>query len=301
MKRTTPISVWVGTRKGAFVCRSTNRKSWDIDGPFFKGWEVNHVATDPRDPKRVYAAVNSAWFGPHIHASENSGKTWKPSDEGFALKSLPDAKLARAWHIEPGHADQPGVVWAGADPGLLFRSEDWGKNWQEVTSLNTHPTRAQWTPGGGGMMVHSIQCVAKDSIVVGVSAAGAFRSNDDGATWTPHNGNVRADFLPKKFPEVGQCVHHLLAHPRKPNLLFQQNHCGVYRAGFDAARWTDLSRGLPSRFGFGLAVPADEPETLFTVPIEGPNFRCNLKGKLQVARSAISSLVTAPGAVTEKK
>src|SRR5262249_33070995 len=179
MTRTTPISVWVGTRKGAFRCRSTNRKRWDIDGPFFKGWEVNHVAPDLREPKRVYAAVNSAWFGPHIHASENSGKTWKPSDEGFALKSLSDAKLARAWHIEAGQADQPGVVWAGADPGALFRSEDWGKNWQEVTSFNTHPTRSQWT-AGGGMMVHSIQCLSKDRVIVGMSVAGV-RCNSSSA------------------------------------------------------------------------------------------------------------------------
>ena len=285
MKRTTTVSVWVGTRKGAFVFRSTNRKSWDIDGPFFRGWEVNHVAADPRDPKRIYAAVNSAWFGPHIHSSANGGKTWKPSDEGFAIKSLPETKLARAWHIEPGHADRPGVVWAGADPGVLFRSEDWGKGWQEVTSLNTHSTRAQWTPGGGGMMVHSIQCLSKDSIVVGISAAGAFRSGDGGETWAPHNGGVRADFLPKKFPEVGQCVHHLLAHPRNPKQLYQQNHCGVYRARADAAKWTDISRGLPTRFGFCMAVPAAEDETLFTVPIEGSNFRCNLKGRLQVGRS----------------
>ena len=68
-----------------------------MDGPHFRGWEVNHVAQDPRHPKRIYAAVNSAWFGPHIHASENGGKTWKPSDDGFAIKSLPDTKLARAW------------------------------------------------------------------------------------------------------------------------------------------------------------------------------------------------------------
>ena len=285
MKRTKPISVWVGTRKGAFVFRSTNRKSWEVDGPFFRGWEVNHVSADPRNPKRVYAAVNSAWFGPHIHASDNGGKTWKPSDNGFAIKSLPEAKVARAWHIEPGHADQPGVVYAGADPGVLFRSEDWGKGWQEVTSFNQHPTRGQWTPGGGGMMVHSIQCVGKGSVIVGVSAAGAFRSTDDGATWTPHNGGVRADFLPKKFPEVGQCVHHLLAHPQHPDQIYQQNHCGVYRARFDAAKWTDISRGLPTRFGFCMAVPAAEPETLFTVPIESSSFRCNLKGRLQVARS----------------
>lgn len=285
MKRKEPLSVWVGTRKGAFVFRTTDRKTWDVDGPHFRGWEVNHIAADPRDPTRVYAAVNSAWFGPHIHASANGGKTWKPSDDGYEIKSMPGTKLARTWHIEPGPANRPGLVYAGADPGVLFRSENWGKSWQEVTSLNNHATRGQWTAGGGGMMVHSIQCIGKESIVVGLSAAGAFRSTDDGATWSPYNGGVRADFHPKKFPEVGQCVHHLLAHPRNPEMLYQQNHCGVYRGKFDGKKWTDLSKGLPSRFGFCLAVPADEPETLFTVPIESPDFRCTPDGRLRVARS----------------
>jgi len=285
MKSTGRVSVWVGTRKGAFVFRSKNRKNWDVDGPFFRGSEVNHIAPDPRNPKLLYAAVNSAWFGPHIHASTNGGKSWKLSEEGFEIKSLPGTKMARVWHVEPGHADQPGVVYAGADPGVLFRSENWGKSWHEVTSLNRHKTRSKWSPGGGGMMVHSIQCVSKESVVVGLSVAGAFRSDDNAATWTPHNGGVLADFQPKKFPEVGQCVHKLLAHPRNPKMLYQQNHCGVYRAHYDAKRWTDLSAGLPSRFGFCLAVPADEPETLFTVPMESPSFRCNLNGRLQVARS----------------
>jgi len=135
------------------------------------------------------------------------------------------------------------------------------------------------------MCLHSIQALGKGRMVVAISAAGAFRTEDGGATWAPFNGGVRADFLPEKRPEVGQCVHKLLAHPRNPEALYQQNHCGIYRARFGAQRWTDISRGLPSRFGFGLAVPAAEPETLFTVPIDSPEYRCSPAGKFRVARS----------------
>jgi len=135
------------------------------------------------------------------------------------------------------------------------------------------------------MCLHSIQCLGKGRVIAAISAAGAFRSFDSGATWEPFNQNVRADFLPDKFPEVGQCVHKLLAHPGNPELLFQQNHCGVYRAKLSGKKWTDITRGLPSRFGFGLAVPAAEPETLFTVPLQGAEYRCNLNGSLSVARS----------------
>ena len=279
------IEIWLGTRKGAFVARSKDRVKWKIDGPLLKGQEIHHVVQDHRDPKRYYAAVNSAWFGPHIHSSTDGGKTWNISDKGLELRGVPDQSLKRVWHIEPGHADEPGVVYAGCDPGALFRSADWGQSWDLVESLTLHPTRSKWMPGAGGMCLHSIQCLGQGRMVVAISAAGAFRTSDGGANWEPYNGGVRADFLPDKFPEVGQCVHKLLAHPANPEALYQQNHCGVYKGKLTGKKWTDITRGLPSRFGFGLAVPEAEPETLFTVPHQGAEYRCNLDGQLAVARS----------------
>jgi hypothetical protein len=279
------LQIWVGTRKGAFAFRTRDRKKWDIEGPYFPGEEVNHVAQDPRDPRRMYAAAGTTWFGPHLQASTDGGKTWKLSENGLTVASLPGATLKRLWHIAPGAADEPGVVYAGADPGVLFRSSDYGENWQMVEGLSQHPSRSKWTEGGGGMMVHSIQCLGKGRVIVGLSVAGAFRSTDSGKTWEPFNGGVLADFAPNKFPEVGQCVHKLLAHPRKRDALYQQNHCGVYRSRFGAKKWTDISKGLPSRFGFALAVPAAEEQTLFTVPIIGPGQRYVTDGKLRVGRS----------------
>jgi photosystem II stability/assembly factor-like uncharacterized protein len=285
MPSKSPVRIWVGTRKGAFLFSSKDRKKWNTAGPFFAGEEVHHVAQDARDPKRHYAAVGNAWFGPHLYASTNNGKSWQLSENGLAVKDIPDATLKRIWHIAPGADDEPGVVYLGADPGVLFRSGDHGANWEMVAGLSIHPTRAKWTPGAGGMMVHSIQCLGKGRLIVGISAAGAFRSNDGGKTWEPFNGNVRADFLPDKLPEVGQCVHKLKAHPHNPEALYQQNHCGVYRADFTGKEWTDISKGLPTRFGFALAVPAAEKQTLFTIPIDSAERRYVPQGKLRVARS----------------
>ena len=206
------LTLWIGMRKGAFAARTKDRRAWKLEGPHLRGNEINHVVADPRDPKRVYATVTNGWFGAHIHASADGGKTWNVSENGLELSGVPDQSLKRIWHIEPGHADEPGVVYAGADPGA------------------------------GGMCLHSIQCLGKGRIVVAISAAGAFRSLDNGATWEPHNGGVRADFMPEKFPEVGQCVHKLLAHPRDPETLYQQNHCGVYRGKFTGKKWTDINK-----------------------------------------------------------
>jgi hypothetical protein len=280
-----PVAIWIGTRKGAFVARSKDRRTWKIEGPHFRGLEVNHVAQDPREPNRYYAAVNSEWFGPHIHSSEDGGKTWHLAEQGLELKGIAGESLKRVWHIHPAPADEPRVVYAGGDPGVLFRSEDWGQSWSQVSSLTLHETRGKWTPGAGGMCLHSIQCLGGGRMIVGISAAGAFRSTDAGGTWEPFNQRVLCDFRPDKFPEVGQCVHKLLSHPGNPQQLYQQNHCGVYRAKFDAKKWTDINKGLPTRFGFGLALPAAEPETLFTVPMESPAYRANLNGRLEVGRS----------------
>lgn len=285
MARKSSLKIWVGTRKGAFVFSSKDRKKWNFEGPFLSGQEVHHVAQDPRDPKRLYAAAGTAWFGPHLHASEDGGKTWKLSEKGLEVKGIPEATLKRIWHIAPGAEDEPGVIYLGADPGVLFRSADYGANWEMVTGLSQHATRSKWMPGAGGMTVHSIQCLGQGRLIVGISAAGSFRTSDGGKTWEPFNGGVLADFLPEKYPEVGQCVHKLLAHPRNRTALYQQNHCGVYRAGFTAQKWTDISKGLPSRFGFALAVPSAEEQTLFTVPAVSPEHRFVPQGKLRVARS----------------
>src|ERR1035437_4719897 len=117
MPKTDTVSVWAGTRKGAFVFRSSNRKTWRMEGPFFRGWEVNHVAQDPREPERYYAAINSAWFGAHIHASTDGGKNWALSEAGLEVKCLPETSLKRVWHVEPGAADEPAAVYAGGEPG----------------------------------------------------------------------------------------------------------------------------------------------------------------------------------------
>ncbi len=232
-----PVRIWVGTRKGAFVFSSKDRKKWEPAGHFFGGQEVHHVAQDPRDPKRYYAAVGNAWFGPHLHVSSDGGKKWEISEKGLEVKGIvgkfwqvnekgmelkesPDAPLKRIWHIAPGADDEPGVVYLGADPGVLFRSGDNGANWEMVDGLCNHPTREKWNPGAGGMMVHSIQCLGKGRLIVGISAAGAFRSSDSGKTWEPFNGNVLVSFGPEKFPEVGQCVHKMKAHPQKSRSAF---------------------------------------------------------------------------------
>lgn len=282
------VVLMVGTHKGGFLFTSDlDRKKWRMHGPFFKGTDVHHMVMDTRSEPTIFASVNSTWWGPGVRMSKDFGENWLEPESDIRFEEGSDKKVKRVWCVEPGRRSEPNVLFAGADPGVLFKSEDGGKNWAEVEALTHHSTRDKWTPGMGGMMVHSICLHSEDANVmhVGVSAAGTFSTEDNGQSWQARNKGVRADFLPDKYPEVGQCVHHMAVHPAKPDVLYQQNHDGVYRSDNAGKDWIDLSDNLPSRFGFPLQIHPHDPDTIYVIPEEGAEFRCPVDAEFAVFRS----------------
>jgi photosystem II stability/assembly factor-like uncharacterized protein len=282
-----PVVVLAGTKKGLFLFRSDElRQGWTLDGPYLVGWSVYHAILDPRDGV-LHACTNHEVYGATVHRSRDLGKTWEHA-ENLGLPDDSELKLERTWHVEPGHADQPGTLWLGAAPGVLFRSNDGGAIWEVIEGLLAHPTRERWFPGAGGMCCHSIQLDPADAnhLHIGISAAGVFRTDDGGEQWTPVNSGTAADFLPDPYPEVGQCVHKLLRCAESPR-LWQQNHCGVYRSDDGGDSWQRLDgNGLPSGFGFALALHPRDPDTAFVVPIEGAENRVTSDGRLGVYRTS---------------
>ncbi len=282
------VIVLVGTRKGAFLCRSDKRRrNWKIEGPWFTGNMIHHFIYDPRGRGALFAAVNNDWFGSDLHRSADWGRTWQKTNDGIRYAADSGLSVKRIWHIRPGRLSEPGVVYAGVDPAGLFRSSNGGAAWEEVLGLNRHPTRDKWTPGAGGMILHTILLPPEnpERIYVAISAAGVFRSDDGGKSWQPRNKNTRADFLPTTFPEVGQCVHKLVLAPGSADLLYQQNHCGVYRSESAGDDWADISKGLPSRFGFPMAVHPRDSRMIWALPHVGAEFRVFPKGAVVAYRS----------------
>jgi photosystem II stability/assembly factor-like uncharacterized protein len=260
------VLVLVGTKKGGFILESDrNRANWSLRGPFAEGWPLLHVNYDP-STGTIYAGGGSEWFGPAVWRSTDRGKTWSHSGEGLTYGD-DGPKVKRIWHVMAAH----GALYAGVEPAGLFRSDDGGVTWTHVRGLRDHPTCPDWGPGNGGLCLHSIVAHPTDPrrMWVGISAVGTFYTEDGGATWEPRNRAVRAEFLPNKYPETGQCVHKLLGAPGDGSLLYQQNHCGVYRS-FDAgANWEEVSGGLPSDFGFPFGVHPRDPRTVWVIPLNG--------------------------------
>ncbi|HXG40465.1 MAG TPA: hypothetical protein VNJ28_05940 [Candidatus Limnocylindrales bacterium] len=294
----TRVRVLVGTRKGAFVLSADGaRERWTVDGPHFGGWEVFHVSGSPADPDRLYAATWTDWHGQVVQRSDDGGRSWAAVGNEFVYEGDPgthqwyDGSLRpwafkRVWRLEPS-LDDPGTVYAGVEDAALFRSVDGGHTWHELAGLRRHGTGPSWQPGAGGLCLHTIlfDPTEPDGIVVAISAAGAFRSDDGGASWRPINRGLRSDFLPEPEAEVGHCVHRIAAHPSRPDVLFMQKHWDVMRSDDGGERWREVSGNLPSDFGFAIAVHAHEPETVYVVPITSDSLHYPPDGALRVYRS----------------
>ncbi|MDQ2868617.1 MAG: exo-alpha-sialidase [Verrucomicrobiota bacterium] len=310
------VRVLVGTRKGAFILTSDGaRKNWKVDGPHFAGWEIYHVKGSPVDPNRIYASQSSAWFGQIMQRSDDGGKTWsqpgfapdepKTTPEGmpktesnkFVYDGVPGTHMwydgtqhpwefKRVWHLEPSLTD-PDVCYAGVEDAALFQTKDGGRSWRELSGLRKHDTGPKWQPGAGGMCLHTILLDAKNPgrIYVAISAAGAFRSDDDAQTWQPINHGLHSPYIPDPHAEVGHCVHRLAMHPARPDTIYMQKHWDVMRSDDAGDNWREVSGNLPSDFGFPIDVHAHEPETVYVVPIKSDSEHFPPDGKLRVFRS----------------
>ncbi len=274
----------VGTAKGAFIFSSKDgRRTWRVSGPHFKGTPVFHLAYDQRNDI-VFAGVNSFQWGPTVARSFDLGKTWdRPKNQPKFPKGS-SLSVKNIWHVEPSTEEEPETVYAGVDPAVLFKSNDKGASWVINEALLNHETREKWTPGFGGLCLHSILIDPKDPRMqhIGISAVGTMFTSDGGLSWEFQNKNVRADFLPNKFPVFGQCVHKIVRHSQRPNLIYQQNHCGQYKSEDNGKTWIDMQNNLPSRFGFPIAVDANDPDRVYTLPLEGGENRVPPKGRIAV-------------------
>lgn len=188
--------------------------------------------------------------------------------------------------IEAGRADEPETVYAGVDPASLWISRDAGKTWTLNAHLAHHPTRERWEPGAGGLCLHTIvpDYANPSRMWIGISAVGCMRTDDGGESWQFLNKNVRASFLPDPYPEFGQCIHRFVQHPTNPNVLYQQNHCGIYKSTNAGDDWTDIQHNLPSEFGFPIALDAHHPDTVYVV-VEDPMVRDNVGKQFTIYRT----------------
>ncbi len=258
----------VGSRKGLFALEGEPAAGFAIVTRAFVGEPVDYAMRDRRTG-RLFASVTSPFWGPRIWFTDGApDDEWQPA-LGVALPKGGTAALKRIWVITPGEAD--GLIYAGGDPGVLFESRDGGATWALNRALWEHPTRPRWRRDSGGLSVHSIAPWPCDPqrLVLAISAAGVWLTEDGGATWEHGNAGIVADYLPEaaRTTAIDLCVHHLERAPRRPERLFLQFHGGVYRSDDGGRTWTDIAGGLPHDFGFPVVLDPADPDSAYVIPV----------------------------------
>jgi hypothetical protein len=273
--------VFVGTRKGAWIFRSKDRGDWSVEGPLHLGQIVNHLVLDPRDGETLMMAAKTGHLGPTIFRSADGGRTFTEARIPPAFPRSDDSRARSVDHtfwLSPGHASEPGVWWAGTSPPALFVTEDGGETWSGVAGFNDHPKYWDWCPADGGTpdgaLLNQVIVDPRDPahLYVATSTAGVFESRDRGATWAPLNKGVEANFLPDPYPEYGQDAHWIALAPSRPDRIWQQNHCGVYRVDRPDDRWTRIGSAMPREIGdigFTITPHPRDADTAWIFPMDG--------------------------------
>lgn len=288
---TVAVHLLVGTTKGAFILTSTDRDVWDVSGPHCNGWTINHMAGDP-DSGTLWAGGGGDWYGAGVWRSSDGGATWtlcklSPGQMDEWAANDPDFAAMIGWEDTPALFDDlhsvwalhhaHGALWAGAKPGTLLKSTDGGLSWQRNDALADFEGREDWSPGGAGLTLHTIVTAPDDpgKIWLGISAAGVFASEDGGQSWERRNRLSNAEACKHhdhpagpRDGQTGHCVHNMVRAPGS-DLLYQQNHHGVWRSNDGGRHWDDITTGLPSTFGFPIVVDPNDPQVIWTLPLNG--------------------------------
>ncbi len=283
------VLLMVGTIKGVFLLRSNReRRRWEVAGPYFPGHSIYALAYDGRAGRhRLWAATHTFW-GTYLRSSDDFGKAWmNPAEASLKFPTETGAVLNNIWQICLGRAEEPDVLYCGAEPAALFESRDGGETWSLVRGLFDHPHRARWVPGNGGLTLHTIAPDPSDKgrMYVGISSGGVYGTEDGGHNWRALNRGIRVVFQPERYPEFGQCVHKFVLHPARPERLFLQNHWGLYRSDDSGESWVDIANGVPSDFGFAIVMHPHNPDCVYILPVESDEFRCAPEGRLRVYRT----------------
>ncbi|MCB4455147.1 exo-alpha-sialidase [Leisingera sp. McT4-56] len=285
---TASARILLGTTKGAFVL-TPDGKGWSVSGPHCDGWCINHVIGDP-DSGTLWAGGGGDWPGAGVWRCED-GKTWELSklsngqiDDWAAADpetaaffkwepaEVPFDDLKAVWSLHRAH----GVLYAGTNPAALLSSKDGGRTWERNSALDNHPSRESWNPGAAGLVLHTMLSDPTDAgkFWLGISAAGVFATEDGGNSWERRNrlsnDTVCTEHRHPAAPrdgETGHCVHNMQRGPG--DLLYQQNHHGTYRSTDGGRTWSDITAGLPSTFGFPVAIHPRNPDVIWVLPLNG--------------------------------
>jgi photosystem II stability/assembly factor-like uncharacterized protein len=211
------------------------------------------LAVDPADPDTVYAGL----LGGGVRRTLDGGRGWAdcrlPADDVFSIAVSP----------------VDGAVFAGTEPSALYRSDDHGESWRELTGLLELPSRPTWSFPPRPWTSH-VRWIAPsphdaDVLLAGIELGGLMRSTDGGETWEDHRPGAQRD------------VHSLAWHPEAEGVAYEAGGGGAAWSEDWGESWTAADEGRDRHYTWSVAADPEDPRRWFVSASTGP-FRAHREG-----------------------
>ncbi len=280
----------LGTTKG-LITYEKKGSEWKFDRIDFPGLPVSMIHYQTTTDT-WWVALSIKHWGPKLFHSNPSGDSWlektAPKYPEVALLGDKPATLKLIWSA--AHHPESQRMWLGTEPGGLFYSDDMGEQWHLSQSLWNHESRPDHWFGGGRNQagIHSIKYHPKDpdTLYVSVSCAGVFKSSDHGQTWEGKNQGLKAEYLPNPSAPYGHDPHALEICEVAPQVIWQQNHCGVFLSTDSGDNWKDVTPADGyGKYGFPIVIDPMNPAAAWIIPAESDEQRIAKDQRLVVCKT----------------
>lgn len=213
------------------------------------------LTMSPHDPDLLYAASEAVW------KSTDHGMSWtiispdltrndKRKQQASGGPLTRDITSVEYYDTIFALAESPlvrGLLWAGADDGLIHLTRDGGAHWVDVTPkvLPAWSTISMIEPSPHDV---STAYVAVDRHKLDDIAPYALKTSDGGRTWRS---------IAARLP-AGAVVHAVREDPVRRGLLYAGTELGVFASIDDGASWRRLGTGLPAAAVHDIVVKGDD-------------------------------------------
>lgn len=255
-----PVSVmYIAMNEAVAIVRQRNGE-WAVDVQM-RGTQPQCLAVDSQRPQQVYCGT----FDQGLWGSSNTGESWEHVGAGIEQPCVTSVAVSLT-----ERAGGYGVVYAGTDPSSLYRSEDGGSTWRELSALRHLPSAPTWgLPDRPD--TSRVRWITPDPLVAGrlfvaIEAGALLRSLDGGQTWEDRKPGGPYD------------THTLVIHRLAPNRLYSAAGDGFLSPGhgfFESEdggqTWYRPDEGLAHHYLWSVVADPADPATLVITATHGPD------------------------------